>query len=270
MKNLKINNKLIWLPVILAVAIIILSCALFFIKTPEAKITNIKSGEELSGEVMVLGEARGGWFFEAQLPIRITDEQGNILGSSYGTAIGDWQTDDFVKFSGKVSYELETEGKGFLVVAKDNPSGLAQYDKEIKIPVVLSASGYTTVKVFFGNNNLDPEVSCNKVFATEREILKVEAIGSAAIAELLKGPTDSELQQGYFTSINSGVKLLSLNIDKDGVAYADFDGRLQENVGGSCKVGAIRAEITGTLKQFDTIKDVVISINGRTEDILQP
>ena len=110
---MKINKdiqKIIWLPVALAVVIIILAGCLFFIKTPEAKITNIKSGQELSGEILVEGEARGGWFFEAQLPIRITDEQGNVLGSSYGTALGDWQTDKMVKFSGKISYESNTIG----------------------------------------------------------------------------------------------------------------------------------------------------------------
>jgi len=45
---------------------------------------------------------------------------------------------------------------------------------------------------------------------------------------------------------------------------------LQYQVGGSCRVSAIRAQIIETLKQFSTVKNVVISINGRTEDILQP
>jgi len=45
---------------------------------------------------------------------------------------------------------------------------------------------------------------------------------------------------------------------------------LEFQVGGSCRVSAIRAEIIQTLKQFSTIKEVIISINNRTEDILQP
>ncbi|PIP22172.1 MAG: hypothetical protein COX38_02115, partial [Candidatus Nealsonbacteria bacterium CG23_combo_of_CG06-09_8_20_14_all_39_25] len=48
------------------------------------------------------------------------------------------------------------------------------------------------------------------------------------------------------------------------------DEQLEFQVGGSCKVSAIRAQITQTLKQFPTVDEVVISINGRTEDILQP
>ena len=265
------TNKLIWLPILLAVIIVILLAVFFFVKAPgEVEVTNIKSGQEIASPLTVEGEAKGSWFFEAQLPIRITDEQGNVLGSSYGTAKGEWMTKDFVKFSGTISYESKEGGKGFLVVAKDNPSGLPQYDKEIKIPVVLKQVGYTTIKVYFSNNDLDPEVSCNKVFASEREILKIEAIGTAAINQLLNGLTDQEKEQGFYTSINSGVKLLSLTIDENGTAYADFDQQLQQGIGGSCKVAAIRAQITETLKQFETVKNVIISINGETETILQP
>jgi len=266
-------QKIIWLPIIMTIVIAILACALVFIKIPEsseAKVFSAKSGQKISSPLEVEGEARGGWFFEAQLPIRITDEQGNVLGSSYATAQDDWMTEKNVKFKGVINYASKTGGKGFLVVAKDNPSGLPEYDKQIKIPVVLEPAGYTTIKVFFNNNKLDPEVLCDKVFSTEREILKIDAIGSAAINQLLSGPTEKELAEGYFTNINYGVKLLSLDIDKDGVARADFDEQLGASVGGSCKVGAIRAQISETLKQFPTIKSVIISINGKTEDILQP
>ncbi len=50
----------------------------------------------------------------------------------------------------------------------------------------------------------------------------------------------------------------------------DFDETLEKAVGGSCRVAAIRSQITKTLLQFPSFKKVIISINGRTEDILQP
>lgn len=255
----------------MAVIILILLAVFFFVKSPtEVEVFNIKSGQEISSPLIVEGQAIGTWFFEASFPIIITDQAGNILGSSYVQAQSDWMTENFVPFKGEITFSSKADGKGFLILKKDNPSGLPQYDKEMKIPVIFKKTGYTTIKVFFGNNNLDPEISCNKAFGTEREIMKIEAIGAATINELLKGPTDSEKAEGYFTSINSGVRLLSLRIDENGTAFADFDEQLEYQVGGSCRVSAIRAEITETLKQFDTIKDVVISINGRTEDILQP
>ena len=126
------------------------------------------------------------------------------------------------------------------------------------------------VKVFFGNSIFDPEVlDCQKNFAVERTIPKTLAVARAALEQLLAGPTDAEKAEGYFTSINPGVKIQSLTIE-DGVARVDFDEQLEFQVGGSCRVAAIASQIRETLKQFPTVTDVVISINGRTEDILQP
>ena len=125
------------------------------------------------------------------------------------------------------------------------------------------------IKVYFNNDKLDPEFSCNKVFPVEREIIKTEAIDRAALEELLKGASEKEKSEGFFTSINSGVKIQKLTIE-DGTAGVDFDEQLEFQVGGSCRVAAIRAQITQTLKQFPTVQNVIISINGRTEDILQP
>ncbi|MFA6136110.1 MAG: GerMN domain-containing protein [Candidatus Paceibacterota bacterium] len=127
----------------------------------------------------------------------------------------------------------------------------------------------TEVNVYFSNSILDPEVSCSKVFPVKRKVVKTEAIGKATLTELFKGPSDEEKSKGYFSSINPGVVVQSLSI-ADGIARADFNQALEFQVGGSCRVSAIRWEITETLKQFPTIKDVVISIDGRTEDILQP
>ena len=162
----------------------------------------------------------------------------------------------------------------FLIIAIITPflvaAGLLYYisraTKEIPEP---PKEEFTTVKVFFNNDRMDPEFSCNKVFPVEREILKTQAVARAALTELLKGPTEAEKAQGFFTSINPGVKIQELTIE-NGVARVDFDSQLEFQVGGSCRVSAIRAEITQTLKQFPTVNSVIISIDGRTEDILQP
>ncbi|MDO8264948.1 MAG: GerMN domain-containing protein [Candidatus Parcubacteria bacterium] len=132
------------------------------------------------------------------------------------------------------------------------------------------ADDLMTVQVFFGNTIFDPEViDCQKNFPVERKIAKTQAVATAALEQLLQGPTPAEKVQGYITSINPGVKIQSLIIE-NGTARVDFDETLQANIGGSCRVAAIRFQIYNTLKQFPTVKDTVISINGRTEDILQP
>ncbi len=112
----------------------------------------------------------------------------------------------------------------------------------------------TTVKAYFSNVSLDP---------------KTESVALAAMTELLDGPTDAEKTQGYTTNINPGVKVQKLTIENL-VAKVDFDKQLERQVGGSCRVTAIMAQITQTLKQFPTVKNVVIFIDGRTENILQP
>lgn len=130
--------------------------------------------------------------------------------------------------------------------------------------------GAVSLKVYFPNSKLDPGTpDCAKVFSVSRTIPATRAVAKAALAELLKGPTAEELSLGYFTSINSGVRLQKLSI-VSGAAKADFDEEFERNVGGSCRVTSIIAQVEETLKQFPTVQKVEISINGRTEDILQP
>lgn len=130
---------------------------------------------------------------------------------------------------------------------------------------------YMTVKVFFGNSKKNPEVSdCKLVFPVERKILKTEAVARATIIELLNGPTETEKDDGYYTSINNGTKLQSIILDNDNTVRVDFNKNLDFPGGGSCWVESINSQITETLKQFSTVKKVVISIDGETEGILQP
>ena len=124
------------------------------------------------------------------------------------------------------------------------------------------------VRAYFNSSQMDPEYSCYKVFPVERVVPYTTGVGRAALTELLNGLTEEEKTKGFLTSIPEGVKIQSLTIQK-GVAKVDFNDAL-DKVGGSCRVSAIRSQITETLKQFPTVQKVVISVDGRTEDILQP
>ncbi len=127
-----------------------------------------------------------------------------------------------------------------------------------------------TVRVFFSNSQEDPQaLDCEKVYSVERQISENKLIVQTALEELLKGPILEEQEKGYFTSINPGVNINSLVVE-DNIAKVDFDEQLEYQLGGSCRVMAIRSQITETLLQFSEIVDVIISVNGRTEDILQP
>lgn len=237
------------------------------------KLTTPRPNEAVKSPLSIEGEARGFWFFEASFPVKIYDANDRLIGVTIAQAKADWMTENFVPFQAELEFSLATTQKGTLVLEKDNPSGLLENADELRIPIAfkeIASPGQTMkVQVFFNNDRMDPEFSCNKVFPVEREILKTQAVARAALEELLKGPSEKEESEGFFTSINSGVKIQKLTIE-NGVAKVEFDEQLEFQVGGSCRVAAIRAQITQTLKQFPTVQSVIISIDGRTEDILQP
>lgn len=235
-------------------------------------IESPQDGGNVSSPLNVWGKARGSWYFEASFPIKLVDEDGSVIAAVAAEAQSDWMTNDFVPFKATLRFVPPASGKMFLVLEKDNPSGLPENAASTSITVysrIQDSSETMTVKAFFNNNKLDPEISCNKVFSVERTVAKTTAVARAALEELLKGPSESEKANGYSTSINSGVKIQKLTIENN-VAKVDFDQTIQEQVGGSCRVSAIRSQITETLKQFSSVKDVVISVNGNTDEALQP
>lgn len=94
-------------------------------------------------------------------------------------------------------------------------------------------------------------------------------VAAAALNELLQGPTDEERRRGLSNPIPEGTRLKSLDI-RGGTAYADFDQRMEYQMGGSLRVMTVRQMIIRTLKQFPEVKEVIIAVEGRTEDVLQP
>lgn len=126
-----------------------------------------------------------------------------------------------------------------------------------------------SVNVYFGNRNMGSSEDCSKVFPISRKILNAETFGPGALESLLKGVSEEEKTNGYFTSLNDEILLRRFEI-KGKVAYVDFDSRFNQGVGGSCRVIAIHSQIENTLNSLPDIDSVVISVNGQTEGILEP
>lgn len=122
--------------------------------------------------------------------------------------------------------------------------------------------------VYFGNGIVSSGEDCSEVFRVERTASSTDAVGAAALTELLKGPAEEEKNEGYFTSLPEGVALNGLDIE-NGTAYADFNETLNEG-GGSCMMESRSSQITETLKQFPSVERVIISVNGDAETALQP
>ena len=237
----------------------------------EIILENIVTGTTVSSPREIRGQAKGSWYFEAIFPVRLLDGNGREISLTQANAQSDWMTDDWVKFKATLDFLPPETKEGTLILQNDNPSGLPENDRRVEIPIKFGEAKTETVSVFFSNDKLDPQISCQKVFPLTKKIAIFQGQHPvrAAIEELLRGISDAEKSDGYFTAINEGVKIQKLTV-ADGAASVDFNDQLEFQVGGSCRVTAIRAQIEETLKQFPDVKQVIISVNGRTEDILQP
>lgn len=240
------------------------------------QIDNPRPNQIIESPLFIKGKARGNWYFEADFPVKLFDDNGFLLSITIAQALGDWMTEDFVPFSTTLLFAVPSTPKGRLILEKDNPSGLPEYADELIIPVYFKeapeiSQEFMTVKIFLSDSHFvgEPYFDCSRTIAVERQVPKTLVVAKTAIEALLRGATQEEINQGFVSNINSGVRIQSLIIENS-IAKVDFDEQLEFQVGGSCRVTAIRAQITETLKQFPTVDSVIISIDGRTEDILQP
>ena len=101
------------------------------------RIYSPRPNEIIRSPLIVEGEARGTWFFEASFPVILTDWDGKIIAEHYATAQGNWMTEDFVPFEAVIEFEKPEYGRnGTLILKKDNPSGLSENDDTLEIPVL--------------------------------------------------------------------------------------------------------------------------------------
>jgi len=94
-------------------------------------------------------------------------------------------------------------------------------------------------------------------------VIQNDVVGKAArtiLEKLLEGPTEQERE-----------RLNTIRID-DKTVFVDFSKELQNYGGGSLNAICIRGQIEKTLEQFPSIKEVVITVEGKGEEdgVLQP
>lgn len=232
---------------------------------PNIIVSQPANQAEIGLPVIIKGEAR---VFENTFSYRIKDAQGKILMENHAMANAP-DTGLYGPFEISANYPQPETANGTIEVFEYSAKDGSEINK-VTIPVVFKPVESISVKVFFSNDKKDPEaLDCANVYSVDRRIPKTEAVARLALTELLNGPYSFEREEGYLTNINQGVKIQSLTIENE-IARVDFDKTLDQAVGGSCRVAAIRAQISKTLEQFSTVKQIIISINGRTEDILQP
>lgn len=99
-------------------------------------VTTPLSGAKITSPLVVRGEARGNWYFEASFPVLLRDANGKELVVKPAQAQGEWMTTEFVPFEVTLNFAKPTTKTGTLILEKDNPSGLLEHAAQIEIPVV--------------------------------------------------------------------------------------------------------------------------------------
>lgn len=126
--------------------------------------------------------------------------------------------------------------------------------------------------LYFINNELSVDnLDCTEVFPVSREELLPPHTNRQllVINSLIKGLTETEKDSGYSSLIDPETKVNSVAVDNE-IIIVDLSEALENNSGGSCRAEAIRSQIENTLKQFEGIEKVVISVNADFDNILQP
>ncbi len=139
----------------------------------------------------------------------------------------------------------------------------------VSLPVSLPQEQVNT-SVFLSDVEAAKTGDCTKTVKVTTKMQKTALVIEGSLRRLLEmhaSEIDSDTVQ---TQLPERVRLISFAL-KDGVAKAVFSSELDNGIAGSCRVGAIRAQIEATLKQFPSVKSVMIQVEGKTpEETLQP
>jgi hypothetical protein len=281
------NQKTLLVNIIFLIAIAILVWAGFYYfsnndfdfneKEDLIKVENPQPSQEISSPIVITGEARGSWFFEASFPIKLLDEDGNIIQETFAQAEGDWMTEEFVPFESVMIFSISGDQDGTLVLEKDNPSGLPENKDEIRIPVRLVSSEseeqLREIKLYYYNPDLDKDNSGNilcsekGLVAVDREIPVTNTPIQDTIRLLISGDiTQNEQEQGISTEYPlEGFELTSASVNEK-VLTLTFDDPNNKTGGGSCRAGILWSQINKTALQFDE----VTTVRFMPEELFQP
>ena len=112
------------------------------------RLTSPLPNQSVHSPLIITGEARGNWFFEASFPVVLTDWDGLIIAQGIAQAKGDWMTTEFVPFEATLTFTADENAysnRGTLILKKDNPSGLPEHDDALEIPVIINLSEPNTL-----------------------------------------------------------------------------------------------------------------------------
>ncbi|HEV2755365.1 MAG TPA: Gmad2 immunoglobulin-like domain-containing protein [Actinomycetota bacterium] len=141
-----------------------------------------------------------------------------------------------------------TAGRRSTPAPAGSPSASAPAPSPSAAPITRAFRLWLTTEEFVG-------------LTVRRALVTPPQFGTAAVNELLKGPSQIEAASGFGTAIPPGSTLLGLSVE-DGVATADLSEEF-ESGGGSLSVRLRLAQLVYTLTEFPTVRSVDLLIEGR-------
>lgn len=200
--------------------------------------------------------------FENTINWRLLDGKGGVLEKGFVTAnapdIGQPGSFEIRAFL----LQVPTTSTGTLEVLEYSAND-GSPTHVVKIPVRLPTASMKT-KFFMPSGST---TDCSEVVPVELDVTRSALPVETALRTLLAvGPTMSSKR----SAIPPDTRLISLKVS-GGTATVVLSAELGNYGGGSCNVGAIRAQIESTLKQFSSVRNVIISQEGKApEESLQP
>jgi immunoglobulin-like protein involved in spore germination len=88
----------------------------------------------VTSPLVVRGQARGPWYFEASFPVRLVDDLGYTIAAVPAQAKGDWMTPYLVPFEATLTFTTSAK-IGKVVFERSNPSGLPENADSVEVPV---------------------------------------------------------------------------------------------------------------------------------------
>ncbi len=102
------------------------------------EIHSPKIGQSVSSPLVVEGQAKNVWFFEASFPVVLTDWDGRIMAQAPATTSEDWMSEGMHSFRAELDFDLTDNNfmpRGNLILRKSNPSGLPKNADGLEIPI---------------------------------------------------------------------------------------------------------------------------------------
>ena len=131
--------------ILIAIGIVAVVITGIFLTRKDVSLIHVtvpKPNTVVTSPLVIRGEARGNWYFEASFPIELVDGNGVELARGIAQAQGDpatgevnWMTTEFVPFQATLNFTNPQTTTGIIILKKDNPSGLPEHDAEIRVPV---------------------------------------------------------------------------------------------------------------------------------------